>query len=177
MLEWLESLFLRKQPSRDIEQPILAGDSIALDMREDDDSEDSEDDLEEANRRLAQEVFERARSQCRQDEPNFYFDMFKTTEHRVRNAAPVSVWWMAKTHPYARFLMQLRREQWVKHRRLVFDPYCPHDTIFGVPEDMIDKAVDILVDMCQKYKLINVQYEDDEQQQAKDDSECTLYAQ
>jgi hypothetical protein len=106
---------------------------------------------------------------------NFYFDMFSTKEHVVKNAEPVVVWWMARTHPYVKRLMDIRTAVWKQERRLIFTPYRPHSNIYGFPENIVENLVDRCIRLLSEYGIVRVQAEEEgeeEEQRKEGDQGC-----
>ena len=96
---------------------------------------------------------------------NFYFDMFSTKEHIVKNAEPVVVWWMAHTHPYVKRLMEIRAAVWKQQRRLIFTPYRPRANIYGFPENIVESLVDRCINLLSEYGIVRVQPDEPEEEQ------------
>jgi hypothetical protein len=128
------------------------------------DEEGSKED-EEKEKQFLRDIFVAAGGGVKGGNLNFYFDMFSTKEHVVKNADPVVVWWMAHTHPYVKRLMEIRAAVWKHQRRLIFTPYRPRANIYGFPENIVENLVDRCINLLSEYGIVCVQPEEEEKEE------------
>lgn len=157
MLEWFGSLF--KKESR--------YDEHLLPMHQQENEPDEEldeiemDSLDEdAELELAQHVFKEAGGGT-QEELNFYFGTFSTSETVFNNQPPVTVWWMSRDHPYVQLLRAKRAQIWKLHKKTVLIPFkiiAPN--VYAYTEDTMEKAVEYHINLCSKFNLIKIHEEE-----------------
>ena len=129
---------------------------------------------------FANHVYEQVKSHHMCDIPrpcDFYYDMFKTTQHDPYLNEDVEVFWLPKTHPYAMMIRESNIEHFRKHKTNKYPIFAQYLNVVLYTDQFVDQAVCCCLEICRRLKYDIAEDIAHETLATDDNDTCITYVQ